>query len=409
MKYSIHFRFLLAAIILMPPLFLSAQSSFDKEKLETVFNSKNIPSVVFGTVDKAGNTEWLSFGPSVWKEEGKVEQDNIFRIASMTKAITSVAAMQLVEQGVIGLDDPLNELMPEMVEIPILTVEGELIQSESIITLRHLLTHTSGFGYTFLEKRLQDFQATNKEWTYKDAPRMSTPGSLWRYGTSTDWAGKVVEKLSGKDLETYFRENITGPLEMNSTWFNVPENLHHKIVSYGVRSNQDFTEYPRVPINKVKNYSGGGGLFSSPEDYLKFIHCILNEGQHKNGQLLKRETVQSLYEHQLPDSLHVRLNVPENSYIGNEDQIHPTDNHGLAWVISEGLITDEKWQSARYWDGSYRKGAGFWSGLYNTFFTIEPSLKFGVVSFMNLLPSLDNEAVELYRAFEEEVYSSHKK
>ncbi len=407
MKRSVNIRLLAAAFVVMLPLLSSAQVSIDKAKLEIAFNNRNIPSIVFGTVDKAGNMDWLSFGPSVWNEEAIVGKDHIFRIQSMTKALTSVAVMQLVEKDIIGLDDALNELMPEMVDIPILTAEGELIHSTSKITLRHLLTHTSGFGYDFLEPRLQNFNNEKENWPHEYSPRMSEPGVLWRYGEGIDWAGKVVEKLSGKDLETYFREYITGPLGMNSTWFNVPENLHHKIVSYGVRAGSDYTEYQRVPVNEVEFYSGGSGLFSSPEDYMKFIHCILNEGRYENGQILNRESVQMLFERQLSDSMYVRWDVPEEGYSNNDEHIHETDNYSLAWAISEGIETEGMRHAARYWDGSYRKGAGFWCGIYNTYFTIDPNHGFGVVTFMNFLP-FDNEALDLYRIFEEAVYSEYK-
>ncbi len=149
----------------------------------------------------------------------------------MTKAIASVAALQLVEKGLIGLDDPLDDLMPEMTSIPILTTNGDLVTANKPITLRHLLTHTAGFGYAFRDYRLQSFDKS--EWKYEDFPRLFEAGERWQYGTNTDWVGKIIEKFSGEDLETYLRKNVTGPLKMNSTWFNVPENLKKNIVSWG--------------------------------------------------------------------------------------------------------------------------------------------------------------------------------
>lgn len=196
---------LLASFIILvaiAPNKTHAQKSLGYDTIESAFNKSNISTSVFGYITKNGKSETISFGHAIWEEEEKVTADHIFRIASMTKAVTSVAVMQLVEQDYIGLDDPLNDLMPEMVSIPILTKDGQLQESNDIITLRHLLTHTSGFGYEFIENRLQNF---NKEgWQFEDLPRMNNPGSIWRYGTSTDWVGKVIEKLSGKSLENYF-------------------------------------------------------------------------------------------------------------------------------------------------------------------------------------------------------------
>lgn len=117
--------------------------------LSEQFDKSGIPSAIMGSIQNGDSPEWEAFGSAIWDETGTVNENNIFRIYSMTKAITSVAAMQLVEQGEIGLDDPLNDLMPEMASIPILTEDGDLKSSDSAITLRHLLTHTAGFGYDF--------------------------------------------------------------------------------------------------------------------------------------------------------------------------------------------------------------------------------------------------------------------
>ena len=127
------------------------ESSPEKEvsQLQTYFENTTLPAALMGTVTRDGSMQWEAFGPAVWEGTETVDENNIFRIFSMTKAIASAAALQLVERGLIGLDDPLNTLMPEMASIPILTEEGALYTSEAPITLRHLLTHTSGFGYEF--------------------------------------------------------------------------------------------------------------------------------------------------------------------------------------------------------------------------------------------------------------------
>ena len=209
------------------------EKEIEKEKessqLTEYFENTSLPAAIMGHVTEDGNMEWRAFGPAVWNGKDTISENNIFRIFSMTKAIASAAALQLVEQGLIGLDDPLNELMPEMTSIPVLTESGDLYQSDASITLRHLLTHTSGFGYDFTSARLANFKPDG--WEYEDYPRLFEPGERWHYGTSTDWVGKIIEKVSGQDLETYLRENITGPLEMNSTWFNVPDDLKNRIVS----------------------------------------------------------------------------------------------------------------------------------------------------------------------------------
>lgn len=179
--------------------------------LKTYFQNSELPAAIMGYTNKEGQMKWHAYGPSVWGGKDTINENNIFRIYSMTKAITSIAAMQLVEQGKIGLDNPLDDLMPEMTSIPILNKEGDLVKGSKSITLRHLLTHTAGFGYDFTSSRLQSFQPDN--WEYEDKPRLFEAGTNWRYGTNTDWVGKIVEKISGENLEQYFRKYITGPLQ----------------------------------------------------------------------------------------------------------------------------------------------------------------------------------------------------
>lgn len=381
-----------------------AQELLGFETIESAVNQSPIPTSVFGYVTKNGKTETMAFGTAIWEGEEKVTADHIFRIASMTKAVTSVAAMQLVEQGLINLDDPLNDLMPEMVSIPILTKDGQLVENDDIITLRHLLTHTSGFGYEFIEKRLQNF---NKEgWQFEDFPRMDKPGEIWRYGTSTNWVGKVVEKLSGKSLENYFRDHITGPLEMHSTWFNVPEEMQHLIVSYGIMTDSELSEYVRIPARKLTSFSGGGGLFSSPNDYLKFIHCILNEGVFDDGCILSPKTVKQLFSNELADNLYLTFSVPEDGFNPNEGVANSTDRHSLAWALAKGHGYGFLNNDTEVILDNYRKGIGYWSGIYNTYFSINPNHGYGTVSFHQFLPYGDEDAIRFYLMFEQEVQKS---
>ena len=320
----------------------------DALPLKTYFQNSTLPAAIMGYSSKEGEMEWYAFGPSVWGGKDTINQNNIFRIYSMTKAIASVATLQLVEQDLIGLDDPLDELMPEMTTIPILTKTGELIQANNTITLRHLLTHTSGFGYEFIDPRLQSFDKS--EWEYEDLPRLFEAGELWQYGTSLDWVGKIIEKISGENLETYLRANVTGPLKMNSTWFNVPENLKENIVSWGKRDSIGFHEYPRIPSESVTEYSAGGGLFSSPKDYLTFLVCMMNNGKYDGGQILNPEAVELMSHNHLPNGLTINA--------GGKSM--ESDTHGLAWAIEDS--EDEVLRS---------KGSAYWSGLANSNFSID--------------------------------------
>jgi CubicO group peptidase (beta-lactamase class C family) len=370
-----------------------SESGADVNRVATYFQNSTLPAAIMGNVTADGEMEFSAFGPSVWGGTDTLGEDHIFRIYSMTKAIASVAAMQLVEQGLLGLDEPLNELMPEMASIPILTEDGSLYQSDAPITLRHLLTHTSGFGYDFTSERLNNFQP--ESWEYEDKPRLFEPGERWHYGTSTDWVGKVIEKVSEQDLETYLRKNITGPLDMNSTWFNVPDELKENIVSWGTRDSTGFSEYERIPPQPVTSYSAGGGLYSSPRDYLTFLECMLNDGSYGDGQILTPESVELLFTNQLPGNMTMDHNLPDEGLPATVGKFpDETDTFGLAWALENS--DDESVRT---------KGAAYWAGIANSYYTVDREKGVAVAYFTQFLPFNDKESYGLYRLYEEEVYS----
>jgi CubicO group peptidase (beta-lactamase class C family) len=350
--------------------------------LQAYFDSTSLSSAILGSVDADGNTNWYAYGRQIWSNSNtKISKNHIHRLYSMTKPIASVAAMQLVEKDLIRLDEPLNELMPEMVSIPILDENGKLYHSEQPITLRQLLTHTAGFSYDHKSAKLQKF-AQPKEWPYPGKPRIFEPGTDFRYGPGVDWAGKVVEKISGQNLEVYVRENITGPLEMNSTWFNVPQELQDSIASRGTRDSlHNMVEWDRIP-NIQTSYPAGSGMFGSPKDYLKFLHCILNYGAYDGGWILKQETVEIMLTDNLPGNIKLT-----NAFL-------ETDRFGIGWAIRmkpNNLNLPE--------------GGVYWAGAANTYFALDPKSKTAIVYFSNFFPHLDKEAFGMYKLFEKEVFT----
>lgn len=368
----------------------------DELRLKTYFQNSRLPAALMGYSTKDGKLGWYAFGPSVWGGKDTINENNIFRIYSMTKAIASVAALQLVESGLIGLDDPLDILMPEMTSIPILTTNGDLVAASKPITLRNLLTHTAGFGYEFFDKRLQEFDKTG--WEYEDLPRLFEAGEKWHYGRNTDWVGKIVEKISGETLENYFRKNITGPLKMNSTWFNVPDNLKENIVSWGVRDSIGFQEYTRIPAEPVTEFIAGEGLFGSPRDYLTFLECIMNYGKYDGGQILKSETVELLFKNALPNDLTLNFDIPEEG-LPESEGLFPdeSDNFSLAWAIENS--NDETVRT---------KGTLYWAGVLNSYYSLDKDKGVIIVYFTQFLPFNDKVSYDFYRLFEKEVYTNLK-
>ncbi len=363
-------------------------------QLSAYFENSGLPAALMGNVKKDGTMEWRAFGPSVWGETDTINENNIFRIYSMTKAITAVAALQLVERGLIGLDEPLNELMPEMIAVPLIKENGELEKSIQPITLRQLLTHTSGFGYNHFSKRLNKYKASNFD--ISGMRRLFEPGEKWQYGVSMDWTGWLIEKISGQNLEDYIRMNIAEPLQMSSTWFNVPKELEFKIVSQGIRDSISITELPRIPEGLEKVYFGGHGLYSSPKDYAKFLYCILNDGMYENGRILKPETITMLFQNQLPNNLTLSYDVPENHPLVSKSGDFPDnlDKHSFAWAIENN--DDELVRP---------KGVGYWAGFMNSYYTIDKANGIAIVYFTQILPFNDKESFDFFRLYEKEVYA----
>ena len=365
-------------------------------------DSSDLPSVVAIASDKF--SEELSFchGKAVWNENINVTKDHIFQLHSMTKLLTSVAALQLVEKGKIGLDDDLSSWMPEMTNIPILD-KGELSEAKKPITLRHLLTHTSGFGYACCtDSELANFDYS--KWKYEDAPRRFESGTKFMYGTSLEWVGKLIEKISQSTLEDYFKENITNPLEMNRTFFNVPDSLQKFIVSRGYRGQdgkQPMTEIKeRIPKKNVTEFSGDDGLWSSPNDYMKLLRCLLNYGTLNNVVLLKKKTVEEMLKNQINNiNMDSKGNYFNPAYCCNlENFTTNSTKWGLAWAIDN--------------DGkSYgrKPGTVFWGGMMNTYFYID--YKSGIASciFTQHIPFNHKETTSIFDEFSRLIYSKNIK
>ena len=380
---------------------VSCQNNFEKDVLNIV-KSTEIPAVVMGKINKDGSMDFFSNGPSRWDRNDTINEKNIFSIASMTKALGSVAALQLVEQGKITLDEPLDEYLPNMSSIKILTQDNKIIDPINSITLRHLLTHTAGFGYWFTSKQLSDWGNLKKEigWTENYEPRLFESGTSYMYGTNIDWVGRLVEKISGMNLENYLRKYVTGPLEMNSTWFNVPENLEDLIVtsSYRDKNTGKLVKNKYQKRNKRTSFNAGGGILSSPEDYGKFLVCMLNKGKYKGIRILKDETFELMNSPQLDEFKTTHRHVPvsnvDTKARGDKDNFFDShDNWTLAWAYEENSI-------------SRPYGTAYWAGFFNTYFTIDFKNEFALVYMTQILPFNDIESYNLFTSFERLVYEN---
>jgi CubicO group peptidase (beta-lactamase class C family) len=272
--------------------------------LRRAADSEAVPGVVAmaATADDviysaAFGRRWLPDGPPM-------TTDTIFWIASMTKAITSTAAMLLVEQGRLTLEGAIAAALPELAQPQVLescSADGQpkLRAAARPITLRHLLTHTSGFGYDIWNAdlaRYRDRMGIPELFSCRNAalnmPLLFDPGDRWEYGIGIDWAGKAIERTSGKLLQSYFDENLFGPLGMNHTGFALTAEQRQRLA--GVHARQDNGSLDQMAFDLPQEpefQMGGGGLYGTAEDYLAFQRMFLREGRSGDARVLHPETV----------------------------------------------------------------------------------------------------------------------
>jgi len=386
------------------------QLEIDKVKVDKAFNKTNLPFAVLGVSLDKNDPVFYSYGDS--------SPDAIFEIASMTKAITSTAVMQLVEKGKIDLDLPIEEYLPEINQIKILNKDLSRSERDTPITMRHLLTHTSGFTYFFNSLRvMEDLGISPGDWPQPEAlsqdeydwgfnapqPRqIFEAGERWHYGRSLGIAGRVIEKVSGLDLDTYFKENIFEPLEMDRSGYNLSQDIRNDLMPMSMRdvsSGALFTLPSMRPI-PMKRFYGGGDLLSTPKDYTRFLQCLVNGGVLDGVRILSKNSVESFFSNQLPEGMTLKhplveaFNRPYDS--PQRTVFDEKDTHSYAWTIESN--PNER--------GKRPQGVGAWSGIYNTYYTVDKDRRVVVVAFMQLLPFNDGDAYELYREFEDLVYDS---
>jgi len=282
-----------------------AQTQTGSTAIDTVLRDavarKDVPGVVALVTNRERVLYQGAFGVADVSSGRALAPDAIFRIASMTKAVTSAALMQLVEQGRLGLDDPVDKHLPELASPKVFesfdaaSGDYKLRAAARPITVRHALTHTTGLAYPFTSATWRDFKPRQGETYAFGGPLLFDPGERWHYSTSTDVVGRLVEVISGQKLEDYFRERIFTPLKMTDTSYNVPQDKAARLVAAqqraGDRMTGDIVLQTPQPGLTIANPTGGGGLASTANDYGRFVRAFLNGGELDGARVLKPETV----------------------------------------------------------------------------------------------------------------------
>ncbi|MEQ1946704.1 MAG: serine hydrolase domain-containing protein [Bryobacteraceae bacterium] len=377
------------------------------ETMREGVNKRGIPAAVAIVATGEKYLYTGAFGKRDAESGTSVKLDSIFAIASMTKAITTTAAMQLVEQGKVRLDEPVATYLPQLNKLQVIAgfeADGEpkLRPATKSVTLRHLLTHTSGFAYDTWNEAM--FKYASKTGTVgapalnePPAPLAFEPGAAWQYGIGIDWAGKLVETVSNMSLEDYFQKFILKPLGMNDTSFIVPPQKFDRLVTgYTRQADGTLKQNMRVQPDPPKLFLGGGGLYSTAADYIHFMQMILARGSRRQVQILKPTTIAEMSKNQIGMLGAGKLKTfrPERSA---EVDLHPgaTDRWGLGFLINPTA-----------YEGGRSAGSLAWAGINNTFYWIDPRKGICAVLMMQFLPFVDSEAVGLLGDFERAVYAN---
>ena len=370
-----------------------------------------VPGVVAGVTNADAELYLGGFGERVLGAGEEMTPDTVGWIASMTKAITGAAAMQLVEQGRLDLDAPASEVVPQVADAAVLEGFGDDGKPRTrpprrAITLRHLLTHTSGFSYEIWSDaivRYQEATGTPGIITCENAalttPLLFDPGDGWDYGINIDWAGKMVETVSGRTLGQYLREHFFEPLGMNDTAFRITDSMRARLAKIHQRGDdgslepQMELEIPQEPEFEM----GGGGLYGTVGDYLRFIRMILNRGRANGERVLQSATVDMMSRNQMGK---IRVGELKTAIppLSNNAEFFP--GMPKSWGLSF-MINDEVAPTGR------SAGSLGWAGLANSFFWIDPAKGIGGAYLTQVLPFIDEKAFPLYIAFESAAYDAH--
>ena len=397
---------LLRSVALASASLIPAVPSFAEKgggSIDRVLQSAATAHEIPGVVAMAANADSILYDGAIGSRgatsEARMTTDTIFRIASMVKLLTSVAAMQLVERGRLKLDEPAGNVDPMLSAPRILTGfdnkgAPQLREAREYLTLRNLLTHTSGFSYPLWDTKVLRYMQFKRSRKDKDLPRMPLmfePGERWAYGGSIDRVSRMVEIASGQGIDRYFRDNITGPLGMNDTGFTITEKQRVRQARLHRRGPDGrLVAQPFEKLETPTAFSGGGGIYSTAPDYLRLLQALLNGGSLDGAKILKAETVGLMAVNQI-GNLEAGIMKTTNPALSNDVDFFPGTR--LRWGLGHMINADPVPEGRR-------AGSLTWAGLYNTYYWIDPATRVAGVIMMQILPFADRAALKVYREFE---------
>jgi CubicO group peptidase (beta-lactamase class C family) len=367
----------------------------------------DVPGVIAMAADASGVFFEGAFGKRSLSSDVLMTADTVVRIASMTKAVTAVCAMQLVEQEKLSLDEPVGTLLPDLASVQVFegfddSGQPRMRAPKRPITLRHLLTHTSGHVYDTWNAKITPY----RDWAgipptdsglnaALRTPLLFDPGENWEYSISIDWVGKAVEAVSGMTLGRYMTMNVFDPLGMKDSGFTVGESQHARRADIHARNDSGKLEvFDRKFPQKPEFEAGGGGLSSTVSDYIKFTQMILHKGTFNGVRLLKPETVALMSQNAIGPTNVRALKTAQPHRSRDVDFIS-----GMKWGLSF-LINPEPLPTGR------SANSLAWAGLMNSYYWIDPVKMVTGVMATQILPFCDVKALPLFWEFEREVYKA---
>jgi methyl acetate hydrolase len=369
----------------------------------------DVPGVAAVATGENGRLYEGGFGKAILGQEAEMTPDTVVWLASMTKAVTGAVAMQQVERGALALDAPAKEIIRYLGEVQVLegfdaAGQPRLRRPTRDITLRHLLTHTAGFGYDIWSAEILRYREVMDVPTIGTGldkslttPLLFDPGARWQYGIGIDWAGKMVEAVTGRKLGQVMHDDLFAPLGMNSTGFRLTPAMRARMARVHHRKEDGslVADLKREVPQEPEFEAGGGGLYSTANDYLKFVRMVLDDGKSANGDVvMKPETVDAMATNSMGDST-VSLLKTVMPALSNDAEFFPgvTKRWGLSF-----LINNEEAPTGR------SPGSLCWAGLPNTYYWIDRRKRLGGVYVTQILPFADVKSLPLFHAFESAVY-----
>jgi methyl acetate hydrolase len=377
------------------------------EVLRRAVDSGAVPNVVATAADTGGPFYEGSAGNRTAGTDQPLDGGTLFRIASMTKMVATVAALQLAERGELDLQAPVDTLVPAWAELEVLEGwDGDTPRTRppaTRATVHHLITHTSGLTYWFWNPELVRWESTtgtpnvmSGSRTCFSAPLVADPGTRFEYGINTDWLGLVVEAVCGRTLDKYLEENVLAPLGMTQTTFTPTAEQRANLVPVHLKDEEgrwiptdiDWAEEPEW-------WAGGHGLYSTPRDYLRFQRMLLGSGELDGVRILRPGTVDAAFTNQIGD-----LDFPSHIPSGDPAVSYPWNGPaGQKW--GHGLLLTTEQQA-----GMRAVGSGAWAGVFNTHFWIDRASGVTGAIYTQFLPFIPEEALAVYADFERAVYAA---